>query len=335
MVVLRTRAAALARIREFFSARGSLEVETPALVASPGVDAHLDAIEATLRPGGVHGTAVRQWLRTSPEYHMKRLLAAGSGSIFQLGKAWRDGEVGDLHEPEFTMLEWYSTGLNDWELMNETEELVRDLAAEFGGGRLRTSSMEAVAEHGGPPFDRITFRSAFLQHTGLDPETADPRSLGRMLRASGTKPPGQATREDLVDLLLGCVVQPQLGQGVPVFVTDWPTDRAGLAQIRPGRDPDKLPAAARFELYACGIELCNGYHELTDAAEQQARIDHENRRRLDAQKEPYPMDEHFLDALRAGLPQCAGNALGVDRLLLLLLGLERLSQVRCFTLESL
>jgi len=264
---------------------------------------------------------------------MKRLLAAGSGSIFQLGKAWRDGETGDLHEPEFTMLEWYSMGMDDAGIMEETEDLVRVLAEQFGEGVLRAAGHTASAGAEGLRFQRITFREAFVQHTGLDPETAEPRSLGRMLRASGTKPPGQASREDLVDLLLALVVQPRLGLDRPVFVTDWPTDRAGLARIRAGRDTDHRPAAARFELYACGIELCNGYHELTDVLEQEARIDAENQRRVQAGKTPYPRDEHFLDALRSGLPDCSGNALGVDRLLLLLLGHQRMNQVRCFPLD--
>jgi len=331
--MLRTRATIVDRIRGFFQARGFLEVETPALVPSPGVDAYLDAIAAELCPGGMDGPRIRRWLRTSPEYHMKRLLAAGSGPIFQLGKAWRDGEVGDLHEPEFTMLEWYSPGLDDAGLMDETEELVRALAGEFGGGELRNLEGSAASGPGGAPFPRVTFRDAFLKHTGLDPETAEPRSLGRTLRASGTKPPGAADREELVDLLLACVVQPNLGLDTPVFLTDWPPDRAGLARIRPGRDADHRPAAARFELYACGIELCNGYHELADATEQEARIEQENGRRAAAGKPPYPRDDDFLAALRAGLPDCAGNALGVDRLLLLLLGLRRLDQVRSFPLD--
>jgi len=329
MQSLHRRAAILARIRTFFSERGSLEVETPAIVRSPGVDAHVDAIRVSLRPGGAAATEQERWLATSPEYHMKRLLAAGSGPIHQLGKAWRDGELGPLHEPEFTMLEWYRPGSDDSALMDETEELVRVLAAEFADGVLRHGEHEALAAES---FTRVTFREAFHEHCGLDP-VSDPESrLGFALRAAGIKAPRPANREELIDLLLGCVVQPKLGIGLPCFVTDWPTDRAALARIRPGRDADSSPSSARFELYVCGVELCNGYYELSDSEEQRRRIDAENARRVQLGKPPYPVDQDFLAALDDGLPDCAGNALGIDRLVMLLLGAESLEDVRAFLL---
>jgi elongation factor P--(R)-beta-lysine ligase len=309
---LRTRAALLRALRSFLDERGSLEVETPALVRSPGVDAWLDAI-----PAGADG-----WLTTSPEYHMKRLLAAGSGPIHQLGKSWRAGETGRLHEPEFTMLEWYVPGFDDAGLMAQTEELVRAAAA----------ALEVDPGWPDGPFERLTFRQAFLTHAGFDPIDAADRRFGMILRASGTRPPRTANREELEDLVLATVVQPKLGLRRPCFVTDWPTDRCALARVRPGRDEDAAPSAARFELYIRGLELCNGYHELADAQEQRRRIRDENRRRVALGKVPYPVDEDFLAALVRGLPDCAGNALGVDRLQLALTGATDLSEVRAFRL---
>ena len=331
---LRTRAAVLQAIRTFFVERESLEVTTPAIVTSPGVDAHVDAIEVSLRPGGAEGPLLRRWLRTSPEYHMKRLLAAGSGAIHQISPAWRDGEKGALHEPEFTLLEWYRPDIDDSELMDETELLVRVLAQEFSQGSLRYKGHVSAAAMDGTPFRRMTFREAFVEHTGLDPVADTESRLGMALRASGVKAPRPANREQLVDLLLGVVVQPRLGLDTPCFVTDWPIDRAALARIRPGRDSDASESAARFELYACGVELCNGYFELQDAVEQGARIASENQRRQELGKAPYPVDEEFLAALEAGLPTCAGNALGIDRLLLLLSNADTLSDVRSFLVKT-
>ncbi len=328
---LRLRAEIIDAIREFFRSRGSLEVETPAIVPSPGVDAHLDAIGVVLRPAGDDGPEVARWLATSPEYHMKRLLAAGSGPIHQLGKSWRDGERGRLHEPEFTMLEWYLPGADDSALMDQTEQLVRALADRFADGVLRHDGAEAAT--GAEPFARMTFRQAFHEHLGLDPLDDPERRLGLALRAAGIKAPRPANRDDLVDLLLAFVVQPKLGLGRPCFVTDWPESRAALAQVRPGRDDDLRASAARFELYACGVELCNGYHELVDATEQQRRIEAENAQRAALGKAPYPIDKDFLAALEAGLPDCAGNALGVDRLVMLLLAAESLGDVRSFLVD--
>jgi len=264
---------------------------------------------------------------------MKRLLAAGSGSIHQIAPAWRDGERGRLHEPEFTMLEWYRPGADDDALMDETETLVRTLADEFAKGVLRHDGHTSTAGFAAPPFRRLTFREAFEEHAGLDP-VKDPESrLGMALRAAGVKAPRPANREQLVDLLLALVVQPKLGIDRPCFVTDWPTDRAALARIRPGRDSDQGPSAARFELYACGVELCNGYFELLDPTEQRARIASENARRIELGKPPYPVDQGFLNALEAGMPPCAGNALGIDRLLMLLTAGESLADVRSFLLD--
>jgi elongation factor P--beta-lysine ligase len=213
--------------------------------------------------------------------------------------------------------------------MDTTEQLVR-AAAACGDGALTGNGARADASAGGPRFPRRTFRDVFHDATGCDALDPDPARLGRLLRAGGVRTPPDCSTEDLVDLTLGAVVQPELGLEAPLFVTDWPVERAALARVRPGRDPDRTPTAARFELYACGVELCNGYHELADPEEQRARIEAENRRREALGKERYPVDEAFLAALDAGLPDCAGNALGVDRLVLLVGGLPRLLDVRAF-----
>jgi lysyl-tRNA synthetase class 2 len=299
---LRSRAVLLRSIRAFFEERGSLEVETPALVRSPGVDAHLDAIEAG---GG--------WLTTSPEYHMKRLLAAGSGPIFQIGKAWRAGEVGRLHEPEFTLLEWYSPGLDDQGLMDETQDLVVRSAEALG---LQLGWMNK-------PFTRITWAEAFYKYLGFRTGEDPIRRLGLLLRSSGTKPPRGATGEDLEDLALALLIQPKLVE--PTFVTDWPASRAALARLKADGS-----VAARFELYMSGLEICNGYHELTCPEEQRSRIETENHRRVTFGKTPYPVDEAFLGALEEGLPDCSGNALGVDRLQMALQGYDDIGGVRSF-----
>lgn len=312
--VLRARARFLRQLDDFLDGRGSMRVETPAVVRSPGVDAHLDAMEVTLRPGGWEGRQIRRHLATSPEYAMKQLLARGTGRIHQLGAAWRDGEQGRLHEPEFTLLEWYVPGMDDTQLMAETEDLVRS-AAGLSGGCLEDQG--GRVEVGGP-FGCCTWREAWERSTGLDPAVDDDSRFGRLLRAGGVRVPKGCGREELLDLAWATLVQPRLGLSTPEFVTDWPVDRAALARVRPGRDPGGAPSAARFELFACGVELCNGYWELTDAAEQGRRIDAENTRRVALGKPPYPKDETFLSAV-AQLPDCAGNALGVDRLLLLVL----------------
>jgi len=277
-------------------------VETPALVRSPGVDAHLDAI-----PAGEF------WLTTSPEYHMKRLLAAGSGRIHQIGKAWRAEEVGRHHEPEFTLLEWYSPGFDDADLMEETEELVKMTARRLG---LTPAWLDL-------PFARMTWKEAFQEVLGFDTESDPIRRLGLLLRSSGNKPPRGATEQDLEDLALSLLIQPKFA--VPTFVTDWPAERAALARLKEGGR-----TASRFELYLAGHEICNGYHELTCPSEQRERIETENRRRVALGKSPYPVDELFLEALEQGLPDCSGNALGVDRLLMGLLEVEDIGAVRSF-----
>lgn len=300
--LLKLRSELLQQIRAFFLARGVLEVETPVLSAAgnsdPGIHQfHLDGQVA--------------WLRTSPEYAMKRLLAAGSGDIFELGRVFRAGEEGRFHNREFTMLEWYRCGWTAAELMDEVAELVRQLFTD-----------ETLTE------TRLTYRDLFLAYTEIDPLVSSTAELEQRARDAGLELPG-LDHNALLDLLFSHVIQPELsGEGL-VFVYDFPESQAALARIR-DTDP---PVAERFELLVNGLELANGYRELTDPEEQRQRFERENRLRVDRGDHPVPLDQHLLAALESGLPDCSGVALGVDRLLMLVSGRERLSDVVTFAGE--
>ncbi len=302
---LRRRAELAARVRRFFAARGVLEVETPLLGAATTPEPHLDSLSC--RTGG------RTWyLQTSPELHMKRLLAAGSGPIYQLARAVRGGESGRHHNLEFTLLEWYRPGWDHHRLMDEIDELLAALG---------------VADR---PARRVTWAEAFRSTAGVDPHAAGAAELDGAVAAAGVPAPPFAPddRDGRLDLLMGLVVAPRLGPG-PVFVLDFPASQASLARVRPGEGG--APAIAeRFELFAGGLELANGFHELTDAAEQRRRFaaDLEARRRRGLAA--VPVDERMLAALEAGLPDCAGVAIGFDRLAMLASGAGELSAVLAF-----
>jgi elongation factor P--(R)-beta-lysine ligase len=308
---LRLRARVLAEIRSFFAERQVLEVETPLLGHAPVTALHLDSFPCRSLDG-------RRWyLQTSPEYAMKRLLAAGSGPIYQIAKAFRDGEAGRRHNPEFTLLEWYRPGWDHHALMEETAAL---LARVLGNAE------------SGEPLDKVTYRDAFRRHLDLDPFTAPTATLRRAAEATSGAVAGldPEDRDAWLDLLLSLAVQPHLGRGRPIFLYDYPARQAALARVR-GKGPEAV--AERFEVFVEGVELANGYHELTDAAEQRRRFaeDLEERRRRG--RPALPMDERLLAALEAGLPPCAGIALGVDRLLLLLAGAEALEDVLAFPID--
>jgi lysyl-tRNA synthetase class 2 len=249
---------------------------------------------------------------------MKRLLAAGSGSIYQICKVFRDGEAGRLHNPEFTMLEWYRVGFDHHRLMDETGELVRQLLAPY-------LSLEAP--------ERLSYREAFQRHAGLDPHTAAAGDFATSAKAHKIGvPPELLTQNDLAvwrDLLLTHVVEPMLGQGRLTFIYDYPAAQASLARIQPG-DP---PVAARFELYLNGIELANGFHELADADEQRTRFERQLHTRAVSGQPLVPMDERLLAALAQGLPDCAGVALGFDRLVMLAAGLRTIEDVIAFPID--
>ncbi len=302
-------------IRAFFAERGVLEVETPALGRATATDPHLQSLRVPT-PGG------DRYLQTSPEFFMKRLLAAGSGPIYQIGKAFRAGESGALHNPEFTMLEWYRPGMGLSALMAEVASLV------------------GQALDVGSDFPRRSYRDCFDEVVGLDPLVATRRELTAALAERGLDAVASlpdlsdADARDLaLDLLFSHAVQPRLGRDGPVFVHAFPASQAALARVRP--DADGRPVAERFELYHRGIELANGYRELTDADEQRRRFaaDAATRGRLGLPV--VPADERLCAALDAGLPECAGVALGIDRLLLCQTGARRLDEVVAFTDERL
>jgi len=300
---LRARARLLARIREFFAHRGVLEVETPALSVAAATDPHLESF-----PFQVGGPG-RRYLHTSPEFPMKRLLAAGSGPIYQLCKVFRQGEYGRYHNPEFTLLEWYRPGFDTHHLMDEVEALLQTL--------LDT----------GPAAERLSYAEAFQRHLAIDPHSADADALRARAREAGLEGVELGVdRDGWLDLLLTHRVEPHLGRGRPTFLYDYPASQAALARIRPGQ-----PAVAeRFELYLEGVELANGFYELGDAVEQRERFAADNAHRERLGLPVVPMDEHLLAALEAGLPDCSGVALGVDRLAMLAVDASALEAVIAF-----
>ena len=290
---LEIRARLLAAVREFFSARGYLEVETPVRVATPALELHIDA-----EPSG------DAWLRTSPELHMKRLLAAGYERLFQIGPCFRAGARGRLHHPEYTMLEWYAAGFGSRDLLRETESLVRHVVAQVAGGAILLAAAGAVDVGG--PWAVWTVSEAFQRLAGWDPAAAwDP---------------------DRFELDLMRRVEPAMPADRPCVLAGYPAAAAALARL----DPDDPRVAERWELYAGEVELANAYTELTDPGEQEARFRACAAERQALGKVVYPVDQPFLDALRAGLPPCSGAALGLDRLAMLLAGADSLDAVIAF-----
>ena len=311
---LRARARILAAIRAFFAERDVLEVETPALSAAANLDPHIDSLVTSYQgPGAPEGRTLH--LHTSPEFPMKRLLVAGSGPIYQLCRVFRQGESGRLHNPEFTMLEWYRPGWDHHALMDEVEALA---AAVLGFGE---------------PAERLSYADAFQRHLDLNPHGAAAEELIQAALAHGISPPPGLARDDRdgwLDLLLSQRIEPLLGRGRPTFLYDYPASQAALARVGGGWPP----VARRFELYIEGVELANGFHELADAAEQRRRFESERARREAETGQPAPpLDERLLAALEAGLPDCAGVALGVDRLVMQAVGGESLEEVLAFPLD--
>lgn len=299
---LRMRARALGVVRAYFAEQGFVEVETPLRVPSPGLDLHVDAFEASGR-----------YLITSPEYHMKRLLAGGMPRIFQLAHVSRADESGAFHEPEFTMLEWYRAFAEWTSVVRDTEALVLGVVRALTG-RSFVSLPDGRRIDLKPPYERITVREAFRQHASVrDAAALAKRSPNRFFE------------------LLVSRVEPALAQRPrPVFLCEYPLSQASLARPAP-HDPS---VAERFELYVGGIELCNGFGELTDVAEQRTRLVRDRAERRALGRPLYPIDEKFLAALASGMPPSAGNALGFDRLLMLACGAERLGDVQAFSAEQ-
>jgi lysyl-tRNA synthetase class 2 len=307
---LRRRAEMLAAAREFFARRGVLEVETPVLSAAAVSDPQIESLAAQ-----VTGMASTAFLCTSPEYAMKRLLAAGSGDIYQICKVFRDAERGRWHNPEFTLLEWYRLGFDDTALMSEVEALIGCLLAPHRRFE---------------PAERLSYSGALQRHAGVDLHTATGEDLSEAARRHGIVCRAELDRDAQLDLLMGLVVGPHLGLQRPCFICDYPVSQAALARLKPGPPP----VAARFELYVDGLELANGFHELADAAEQRTRFEEDQATRRARGQTQRPVDEHLLAALRAGLPNCAGVALGVDRLVAVALGAQRLADTMAFTIDN-
>jgi lysyl-tRNA synthetase class 2 len=313
--VIRLRATLLARIRGYFAGENVLEVETPALSRAAVTAPQLASFTVQYNGPGAAEDG-RYYLHTSPEFPMKRLLAAGSGSIYQVCKVFRDGEAGRLHNPEFTLLEWYRTGFDHLDLMDDVERLLRHVLADI----LPLTSVQ-----------HWSWGELFREFAGLDPFAAAVPEIQALLRRHDIETVGMqhADRDAWLDLLMTQVIEPRLGAGL-VFVRDYPASQAALARIRPGNPP----LASRFEVYLNGIELANGFHELADATEQGRRFEAENAARARSGLPVMPVDRALLEALESGLPDCAGVALGLDRLLLLACGAGSLDEVLTFPIAT-
>jgi lysyl-tRNA synthetase class 2 len=307
LATLRQRAGALAKSREFFRVRGVLEVETPALVNAPVSDVNLGSVRVEM-PG--HPTPL--WLHTSPEYAMKRLLAAGSGDIFQICRVYRGAERGRQHNPEFTMLEWYRLGFSLDDLMREVAALVNELLATA------------------LPLEFVSYRDALRRYANVDPFDSDDAALRSAAQALGFEAGTRgASRDEWLDLIVGAKVGPALGANALTFLHRYPASQAALARL----DPDDPRAALRFELYHRGIELANGYHELVSGAEQRSRFAADLEARAARGLPVAAIDANLLAALDAGLPDCAGVALGFDRVLMLACDAKEIDEVLAFPTE--
>lgn len=307
---LLTRAKLLAEIRRFFTDRGLLEVETPVLSEFGVTDVHLATFSTEfISPFGEQSKTL--WLSTSPEYHMKRLLAAGSGPIFQIGKVFRNEEAGNRHNPEFTILEWYRPHFDMYRLINEVDDLLQQI-------------LECL------PAESMSYQFAFQQYVGLDPLSADLSELAEKAKKHQLIGAENENRDTLLQFLFSTVVEPQIGQEAPVVVYHFPASQAALAQI----SSEDLRVAERFEFYYKGLELANGFHELSDALEQLRRFQQDNLQREKMGLPVRAIDTRLLAALQAGIPNCSGVALGVDRLLMIAMGTESIKDVISFAIDN-
>lgn len=306
---LHLRAALLARTRAFFAARDVLEVETPLAVARTVTDVQIASLQVAGSPG--------RFLHTSPEYAMKRLLAAGSGDIYQVSKVFRANERSALHNPEFTLVEWYRLGMSLQQIMDET--------AALAIGLLREKLQAAAA-----PVEYLSYQQAFVRELSLDPFTISEESLRRHCTQLGlASDPASTTRDDLLDFLVATQIGPRLGSPALTLLHHYPASQAALAQL----DADDPRTALRFELYAQGVELANGYVELSDAGEQSRRFAADRLQRKARALPDIAPDERLLAALDNGLPRCAGVAMGFDRVVMLAAGATSLDEVLAFPWE--
>lgn len=330
---LATRGRVLGAVRDFFAGEGFIEVETPALQVSPGLEPHLRAFATVLDDPRDGGTKPR-YLHTSPEFAMKKLLAGGLERIWQLAHVFRDGERGATHHPEFAMVEWYRAGATYRELMDDCEKLLR-------AAGVAASAQLADCESGGlswqgrvadvhRAFERLSVAEAFTRHAGIDilatapdPAYPDLALLAAAAEQIGIAPHPGDDWEDLYFRIFLERIEPNLGIGAPTILYDYPASMAALSRKKPG--DSRL--AERFELYVCGLELANAFSELTDPQEQRARFLADQARKKSLYGETYPIDEDFLAALEHGMPECAGIALGFDRLVMLCTGARSIEDV--------
>jgi elongation factor P--(R)-beta-lysine ligase len=305
---LQLRAALLARTRAFFAGRGVLEVDTPALVNAAVTDIHIHSVAVDV------GVPPTLFLHTSPEYAMKRLLAAGSGDIYQICHVARGFEQSRMHNTEFTLVEWYRLGFDLARLMDEVEALVRALC----------DTHPALQR----PAERLSYREVFVRHTGLDPLDATISELLGVVAHLGYR--DTTRRDELLDLVMGAVIGPTLGHDAPTFIYGYPASQAALARL----DPQDPRTAQRFELYMAGLELANGFQELASPEEQRARFAQDLRERERRGLPVHGMDERLLAALASGLPACAGVAVGFDRVAMLAAGAAHIHEVLPFPTQT-
>jgi lysyl-tRNA synthetase class 2 len=310
---LRLRAQLLNRVRDYFAATGALEVETPALVRAAVTDVHLESLRVV--DDSARSDTTAGFLQTSPEYAMKRLLCAGAPDIYQVCKVFRAGERGGRHNPEFTMVEWYRRDQDHHALMHDVEALIRHV-------------LESVRTFG--ESESITYCAAFERRLGLDPLRAAVDAIAAAIAAAGVHVPDSmrrgAARDDVLDLAMGTVVAESFAKDRLTFLYDFPASQAALAQIRG-------EVASRFEAFWGPLELANGFHELGSAVEQEARFAADLAQRRARSQTERPVDRCFIDALAAGLPPCAGVALGFDRLVMVAAGAARIDEVLAFPFE--
>jgi lysyl-tRNA synthetase class 2 len=311
--LLRLRAVVLEQVRTFFKSRQVLEVDTPILGLAPVTDPVIQALQTQISVFG----SQRFYLQTSPEYYLKRLIACYPVSVYQLGKVFRDDEYGRYHSPEFTMLEWYRIGFNDAQLIAEMKDLLTILWAQFYPTSLQ--------------IETLSYKEVFQRHLNIDPHRITLESLQALVTEKLGSIQGlpYPTREVCLQLLMSAVIEPALvSYPGPVFIIDYPAAQAALARLR--EDEEGNAVSGRFEVYWQGIELANGYDELTDAAKQQERFARDCTDRSTEGLPEVPVDHHLLQALESGLSPCAGVALGFDRLLMVLAGVKHIESVLTF-----
>ncbi|MBN1128752.1 MAG: EF-P lysine aminoacylase GenX [Chitinispirillaceae bacterium] len=307
-----SRAHILRRIREFFASRNVLEVETPLLSRGATTDCHIDSFVTQFHPNGWRRSAGSEtaFLHASPEFAMKRLLARGLGDIFQICKVFRNGEVGTIHNPEFTMLEWYRKGFGMDALIDETVSLVQECLGDL-------------------PVVSRDYAGLLSEYAGIDALAADCATITRFCRSRGLEPPNLTSPTDGLQFVMTEIIEPALDSATITVVSRYPADQAVFAAL----DPADPRVALRFEIYCGGMELANGFEELGNAGENERRMSAENEKRRAIGKPELPPDRGFIDALHKGLPPCSGVALGIDRLVMLALGKKSIGDVIAFPWE--